>query len=116
MARRIDRGARVQMTVTRGARLPQEPLDATTVERLCVPIFSVVRDHLAETPPRRERVMEALNALAAVAAVLIVGTGSPAGRRAGKAFLRHAVEQSVAALLLEQRAAVDQDRKRDGAA
>ncbi len=80
---------------------PPGAVHAETVERMAAAMLIVVRDHLAAPPPDPGRVLESLNALACVAAVLIVGTGNAAGRRASRAFLQRAVAAQVAALLRE---------------
>jgi hypothetical protein len=62
------------------------------VRALSQGMLEQLNDHLREEPPNRDRVFEALNALAFAVAYVVVGTGEPV--EAG-AWFRGALDASI---------------------
>jgi hypothetical protein len=69
------------------------PLDQERVEQLAGPIFAAVKDNYQRGPTSRDRALEALNALAACAATVIVGCDGPGGE--AEAFFQQALKQNI---------------------
>ena len=67
-------------------------VDRPTTEALTQAIGDVVRAHYRARPPGRDRVLEALNALAVITAVVIAGTGCDPD---AVEFFREAVAQNI---------------------
>ena len=63
-------------------------------EALTAALHAVIRAHYEDSPPSREKVFEALNALASVAAVTIVATQADAAEL--RAWFVSAVDASIA--------------------
>src|SRR5258707_13199115 len=65
------------MTSPTEPRAPEESLDQDRIERLAGEILMAIRENYIQGPVSRDRVYEALNALAFSAAWVIRGAGDP---------------------------------------
>lgn len=79
-----------------------DEIDRPRVEGLAQPMLEAIRANYLRGPVSRDRVLEALNALALCAATVITGTGDRTGRRQAQAFLDKAVDQNITMLLAAQ--------------
>lgn len=70
-------------------------LDHDRVKGIAIPMLTAIRDNHAVGPVHRDRLFEALNALAFAAATVIAGTGDRNGRKITRAFLDAAVTKNV---------------------
>jgi hypothetical protein len=68
-------------------------LDRERVENLMASILLPIRDNYVQGPTSRDRVFEALNALAASAALVIHGSEGPGGE--AEAFFQKALQQHL---------------------
>jgi len=69
----------------------QDSLDRTRIEEITKSILLVIRDNYARGPVSRDRCFEALNALAASAALVIEGSDGPGGE--AQKFFEQALRQ-----------------------
>lgn len=74
-------------------------IDRERTRRLAETMLRSVMENYRLGPSSRDRVWESLNALAFVAATVILGTGDRDGRRAASAFFEKALNQSTADLM-----------------
>jgi hypothetical protein len=75
-----------------------DDVDRDRVERITKQIMPPIIENYRAGPSSRDRVWEALNALAFAAATVIAGTGDRDGRRAARAFFDRALSQNVSDL------------------
>lgn len=78
----------------RSRRRPED-LDHDRVTGIAKPMLIAIRDNYLAGPNHRDRLFEALNALAYCAATIIAGTQDRDGRRITREFLDKAVTQNV---------------------
>jgi hypothetical protein len=70
-----------------------EGLDRERIEGLMVAILRPIRENYVDGPVSRDRCLEALNALAASAALVIHGSDGPGGE--AEEFFRQALRQQL---------------------
>ena len=75
--------------------MSDDEIDRGRVEVLAAEMMAAIKANYERGPHSRDRIFEALNALAFCAATVIVGTGDRDGRRATRRFLDDAVSRSV---------------------
>jgi hypothetical protein len=68
-----------------------DELDRARIEQITTSILLVIRDNYVRGPESRERCFEALNALAASAALVIEGSDGPGGK--AQKFFEQALQQ-----------------------
>jgi hypothetical protein len=72
---------------------PETELNRERIERLMVSILLPIRENYRKGPVSRDRCFEALNALAAAAALVIEGSDRPGGE--AEDFFRKALQQQL---------------------
>jgi hypothetical protein len=77
-----------------------DELDGERIAQLAHPMMELIRANYLRGPLSRDRVFEALNALAFCAAVAIAGTGDRQSRREARAFLDDAITEQTRDLVL----------------
>lgn len=77
-----------------------DELDEERITELARLMMEIIRANYIRGPLARDRVFEALNALAFCAAVAIAGTGDRQSRREARAFLDAAVTRQIRDLVL----------------
>jgi hypothetical protein len=70
-----------------------EGLDRARIEAMTTPMMVAIRDNYLRGPHGRDRVFEALNALAICAATVIAGIDDRGGRGKARRFLEVAINQ-----------------------
>jgi len=73
--------------------MQETELDRERIENLTASILMPIRDNYINGPISRDRCFEALNALAASAALVIEGSDGPGGE--AEEFFRKALEQNL---------------------